>query len=144
MSNQEMILGGGFSTVLPFSATGGTITTSGAYTIHTFTGSGTFDATNAPIGFSVEYLVVAGGGGGFSPGGGGAGGMRTGSLSLAAGSYTVTVGAGVQDFLVILLTAVILYFQPSRLLAEAEVILRASAGGQVGAVQDTCKPVVQV
>ena len=32
MSNQEMILGGGFSVVLPFSATGGTITTSAAIT----------------------------------------------------------------------------------------------------------------
>ena len=79
MSNQEMILGGGFSVVLTFSATGGTITTSGSYTIHTFTDSGTFGATNAPIGFSVDYLVVAGGGGG-GYGGGGAGGMRTGSM----------------------------------------------------------------
>ena len=70
MSNQEMILGGGFSVVLPFSATGGTITTSGSYTIHTFTDSGTFGATNAPIGFSVDYLVVAGGGGGVYGGGG--------------------------------------------------------------------------
>ena len=82
MSNQEMILGGGFSVVLPFSATGGTITTSGSYTIHSFLGSGTFAVINAPIGFEVEYLVVAGGGGGggvssYGCGGGGAGGLRT-------------------------------------------------------------------
>ncbi len=88
-----MILGGGFSTVSSFSATGGTITTSGGRTIHTFTGSGTFAVTDAPIGFSVKYLVVAGGGGG-GYGGGGAGGMRTGNLSLTSGSYTVTVGGG--------------------------------------------------
>ena len=35
MSNQEMLLGGGFSDVPPFSATGGTITTVGADTVHT-------------------------------------------------------------------------------------------------------------
>jgi hypothetical protein len=64
MSNQEMLLGGGFSEVPPFSATGGTVTTSGGYTIHTFTGSGTFALANPLIGFQVEYLVVAGGGAG--------------------------------------------------------------------------------
>ena len=43
-------------------ATGGTKTTSGAYTIHTFTSSGTFQITanSGPV----EYLVIAGGGGG--------------------------------------------------------------------------------
>jgi len=50
-----------------FSATGGTITTSGAYTVHTFTSSGTFTPNGAE---TVEYLVVAGGGAG---GGGGNG-----------------------------------------------------------------------
>ena len=44
---------------LPFAASGGTTTTSGAYTIHTFTSSGTF--TPNGIG-TVEYLIVAGGG----------------------------------------------------------------------------------
>lgn len=52
---------------------------------------------------SAEYLVVggAGGGGGGNTmgnagggGGGGAGGMLTGSLSLAPGTYAITVGAG--------------------------------------------------
>ena len=81
-----------------FSATGGTITTSGAYTIHTFTSSGTF-TPNGPK--SVDWLVVAGGGGGGgnpssdSGGGGGAGGFRTGTgFSVTAQAYTVTVGAG--------------------------------------------------
>ena len=55
--------------------TGGTITYDGAYTIHTFTSSGTF---TSPDSRNVETLVVAGGGGGGgSPlaGGGGAGGL---------------------------------------------------------------------
>ena len=81
-----------------FSATGGTITTSGAYTIHTFTSSGTFTPNGAN---SVDWLVVAGGGGGGgnpssdSGGGGGAGGFRTGTgLGVTATAYTVTIGAG--------------------------------------------------
>lgn len=73
-------------------AVGGTITTSGAYTIHTFTSSGFFNVT-AGSG-NIEVLVVAGGGGGGS-GGGGAGGYRTNSTyPVTVGSYTVTIGAG--------------------------------------------------
>ena len=48
-------------------ATGGTITTSGDYRIHTFTGPGTFTVTNTSTTAAentVSYLVVAGGGGG--------------------------------------------------------------------------------
>src|SRR5210317_815101 len=53
-------------------ATGGTVTTSGDYKIHTFTGDGCFVVSsvgNAPISPTggpdgVDYLVVAGGGGG--------------------------------------------------------------------------------
>ena len=50
-------------------ATGGTITTSGDYKIHTFTGPGTFTVSNAGLGTpcapsNVDYLVIAGGGGG--------------------------------------------------------------------------------
>lgn len=86
-------------------ATGGTVTTSGGYTIHTFNSSGTF-SVNRNV--NVEYLVIGGGGGG-APGGGGAGGYRCSvpgessgagasaepRLSLPAGaSYAVTVGAG--------------------------------------------------
>jgi hypothetical protein len=92
-------------------ASGGVITTSGAYTIHTFLQTGGFTPNEA---LSVDYLVVAGGGGGGGGGGadgegagGGAGGLRstvtaTGgggtletALSLPAGiTYPVTVGAG--------------------------------------------------
>jgi hypothetical protein len=76
-------------------ATGGTITTVGGYKIHTFTGSGTFNVTTAPVGASVQYLVVGGGGGGGRyGGGGGAGAVSTGNLSVTATTYTVTIGAG--------------------------------------------------
>ncbi len=78
-----------------FSATGGTITYSEGYTIHTFTSSGTFTPNAAG---SVEVLVVAGGGGGggsYYGGGGGAGGLvYQSSRAVAAQAYTVTVGAG--------------------------------------------------
>lgn len=80
-------------------ATGGSITTSGGYTIHTFTSGGTFEITGGYD--NVEYLVVAGGGGGGrdnqparAAGGGGAGAMLTGTIPRGVGSYTVTVGAG--------------------------------------------------
>ena len=103
------------------SATGGTITTSGDYKIHTFTGDGTFTVSSvgnsAGGGTSVSYVVVAGGGAGAVPtsgggGGGGAGGYReskvsgdpytagppaaSGGLTISAspGSYPITVGGG--------------------------------------------------
>lgn len=72
-------------------ATGGTITTDGAYTIHTFTTSGTFTPSGN---LNVEYLIVAGGGGGGTGSGGGAGGFITGSTSVIASAYTITVGSG--------------------------------------------------
>jgi hypothetical protein len=79
-------------------ATGGTITTTSGYTVHTFTSTGTFTPSED---LEVEYLVVAGGGGGYFNGGsaGGAGGFRTnvggGLLSCSSGTaYTTTVGAG--------------------------------------------------
>lgn len=75
--------------------TGGNITTSGAYRIHTFNSSQTF---NCPSGFSAtaEYLIVAGGGGGGADnsGGGGAGGMLTGSTPISTNSYSIVVGGG--------------------------------------------------
>ena len=60
-------------------ATGGSITTSGDYKIHTFNSSGTFEITNLGDDAEVEYLVIAGGGSGAGErgGGGGAGGYRT-------------------------------------------------------------------
>jgi hypothetical protein len=84
-------------TVAPgIAATGGTITTVDGYKIHTFTQSGTFSVTAAPMGAMVEYLVVGGGGGGqySGTGGGGAGGVLYGSLVTPVGNCTVTVGGG--------------------------------------------------
>ena len=97
-------------------ATGGTITTSGDYKIHTFTGDGTFAVSSlgnaAGGGTKVSYVVVGGGGAGASGrgGGGGAGGFREGKVSsdpytdspLDAGdgltvsvqSYPIDVGGG--------------------------------------------------
>jgi hypothetical protein len=96
-------------------ATGGTITTSGDYKIHTFTGPGTFTVCNSSTTAAnniVSYLVV-GGGGGAGGGGGGAGGFReykgpadcyTASplngnpggtaVTVTAQAYPITVGAG--------------------------------------------------
>jgi hypothetical protein len=88
------------STAEYITATGGTITTSGDFKIHTFTGPGTFTVCSVgnPAGSnSVDYLVTAGGGGGggaqaFScaaGGGGGAGGFRE-SSGAASGCYTAS------------------------------------------------------
>ena len=81
-----------------FTATGGTESTSGGYKYHTFTSSGTFTAEASG---SVDYLVIGGGGqggghygGNYEGGGGGAGGYRTGSISVTAQQYTITIGAG--------------------------------------------------
>jgi len=75
-------------------ATGGTITTDGAYTIHSFTSTGTFTTDTAQ---SADLLVIAGGGGGggYVGGGGGAGGyIATTGHSVTAASHTATVGTG--------------------------------------------------
>lgn len=75
-------------------ATGGTIVTSGGFTYHTFTSSGTFSVPTSAL--NVEALVVAGGGGGGGDdgAGGGAGGLISLSQRVVPGTYTVTVGAG--------------------------------------------------
>jgi len=86
-----------YSQALGISATGGTETTDGDYTVNTFTSSGSFVVTGTG---TVEYLVVAGGGGGGAgnyggAGGGGAGGFLTASdYEVTTQSYTVTIGAG--------------------------------------------------
>ena len=77
-------------------ATGGTITNTGDFRIHTFTGDGNFVVTkvgNPAGGPSVaDYLVVAGGGGGGyqSTSGGGAGGLREAHSTPVSGSYTAS------------------------------------------------------
>ena len=96
-------------------ATGGTVTTSGDFKIHTFTGDANFIVSSVGQTVAektVSYVVVAGGGGGGAQrgGGGGAGGFREGKVSsdpytdspLDAGSgitvtattFPITVGAG--------------------------------------------------
>jgi len=93
-------------------ATGGTVSTTGDYKIHTFNSSSNFVVSCAGNqGSKASYLVVAGGGGGGGDagGGGGAGGYREGKdtdetftasplatshLVLSAQTYPVTVGAG--------------------------------------------------
>lgn len=74
-------------------ATGGTITTDGDYTLHTFTSSGSFEVTGT---MECEILVVGAGGGGgcYWGGGGGGGGVVHATANLATGTYTVTVGSG--------------------------------------------------
>lgn len=104
------------------SATGGTVTTSGNFKIHTFTGDGCFvvsqtgNSPTNPLGgpTTVDYLVVAGGGGGGGGigGGGGGGGFRESysapvsgpytasplatptGITISATTYPITVGAG--------------------------------------------------
>lgn len=83
-----------------YGPTGGTITTTGAYTVHTFNSSGNL-VVQPGFSAAAEYLIVAGGGGGGGTtgsnggaGGGGAGGMRTGSTTLTAQTYPIVVGTG--------------------------------------------------
>ena len=92
--------GGGYDNAVFVAATGGTVTTSGNFKIHTFTGDGCFvvsSAGNSGGSNSVDYLVIGGGGAGQSAGGnsgtvgggGGAGGYRE-SSGAASGCYTVS------------------------------------------------------
>ena len=84
-------------------ATGGTVTTTGNFKIHSFTGDGCFVVStvgNAAGSNTVDYLVVGGGAAGqtknvrnstasqrYGTGGGGAGGVRA-SSGVASGCYT--------------------------------------------------------
>ena len=82
-------------TIPPISATGGTKSTSGDYTYHAFTSSGSLVISTGQG--NVDYFVVAGGGGGGNTigGGGGGGGIARGTISdMSPGPYTVTIGSG--------------------------------------------------
>jgi len=87
-------------------ATGGTITTSGNYKIHTFTGNGTFTVTAVGAGSvdsdKVEYVVVAGGGSGGNGtgggGGGGAGGYRSSVVGENSGGCSPRQISGIKTF----------------------------------------------
>ena len=99
---------GGGAVFLPLTATGGTITTTPEYKIHTFTGPGTFEVTAAgsPDANEVEYMIVAGGGGfGFGYGSGGGGGgyraagcgpapLQAPNQPVSVTSYPISVGGG--------------------------------------------------
>ena len=106
--------GGAVGSASGVQATGGTKSTNGSYTVHTFLGSGSLVIDSGPI-ENVEYLVVAGGGsGGWGNYTGGAGGGAGGVLSSVPGkpgggpggtvnpaieladgdTYTMTVGDG--------------------------------------------------
>jgi hypothetical protein len=78
-------------------ASGGTIQIFGGYKYHIFTGSGTFQVTQAGSGAKVDYLVVGagGGGGGWHSGGGGGGAIchKT-NYSITTGNFSVVIGAG--------------------------------------------------
>jgi hypothetical protein len=94
-SNQWSNIGYGSTMIGSFPPTGGTITTAGGYTYHTFTSSGTLSVPVAKG--SVDILIVAGGGGGggrYYAGGGGAGGMLEYTGQTLDGTHTVVVGAG--------------------------------------------------
>ena len=91
--------------------TGGSITESGGYRIHTFTASGTFAFTLSAR--EVQYLIIAGGGGGGGHagggyyndggGGGGAGGYRTNVSGQASGGVHLQK-VQIQSVLVITLS----------------------------------------
>jgi len=86
----------GAVTATPTVTGGNTITTDGAYTVHTFTGSSNFITDSAWVGGqALRILIVAGGGGGGGNigGGGGAGGFRDlTSQTVPIGTFAVTIG----------------------------------------------------
>jgi hypothetical protein len=134
-------------------ATGGTITTSGDFKIHTFTGDGCFvvsDGGNPTGSNTVDYLVVAGGGAsGSGGGGGGAGGYRESSgaasgcytvsplgacvaaLPVSASTYPVTVGGG---------GVVTPGDPPNRIGSNSSFSTITSAGGGGGGCAQACVP----
>jgi hypothetical protein len=82
-----------------FSASGGTVTYSGSYTIHTFTANGTFTVNN--VSKSMESLVVGGGGSGGTSGpgsynsgggGGGGGGVSSSTNTVSPGNHAISIG----------------------------------------------------
>ena len=91
------------STLITPEASGGTVTTSGDYKIHTFTSSGSF-VVSTP-GVLSDVLIVAGGGAGGwgfawtssepnTGGGGGAGGLKhLTNVAVTPQTYSITVGA---------------------------------------------------
>jgi hypothetical protein len=85
---------------IPFSATGGTVTTYSGYKVHTFLSSGTFTVSGSNG--TVDILIIGGGGSGAADGsttqgngGGGAGGMYVIPAKAALlGAYDIVIGTG--------------------------------------------------
>ena len=82
----------------PIIATGGTVTTSGGFKIHSFTSVGTTNfVLTSPSSITAQVLVVAGGGaGGYDDGGGGGAGgvIYNAAFTITSGTYGVVVGNG--------------------------------------------------
>ena len=81
-------------------ASGGTVTTHGSYTVHSFLTSANFVVGGGGTGPNLAVLMVGGGGSGgrYHGGGAGAGGIIQGTgWSLSAATYPVVVGAGGQS-----------------------------------------------
>ena len=88
----------GFWKQPPVEVSGGTVTFDGAYTIRTFTSSGNLVIRNNSL-TGVQYLQIAGGGAAYGlestqyRAGGGAGGViQMSNVTLAPGTFAVTVG----------------------------------------------------
>ena len=81
----------------PISATGGDVTDTSTFpgkSVHIFTGPGNF-VVSSGSGLVEVLLVAGGGGGGGAYGGGGGGGAYVPTpISVAAGTYPITVGSG--------------------------------------------------
>ena len=77
-------------------SSGGTQSTYGAYTVHSFLSTGNTNYTiNGTVNHDMLIVAAGGGGGGHDGGGGGAGGFRTlSTISITASGAVVTVGAG--------------------------------------------------
>lgn len=109
------------SSASPFSATGGTTTTVGSYTVHSFTSTGTFTVTGSR---QLEVFLVGGGGKGgngntsFAGTGGNGAQVLTTSMSFSTNVYTITVGAS-QEYSSV--------EQPA-----STILLQANAGGNGG------------
>jgi len=96
MSFGYQVLGFGSGGALgPFDATGGTETTYGLYTVHSFTSNGTFQITSGEGDIDVLIVGAGGGGGGTLGGGAGAGGLITmAAQTVGVASYAIVIGAG--------------------------------------------------
>jgi hypothetical protein len=94
-NNNWYTINDGIVSTPAYASTGGTITTSGPWRIHTFT-SGTSSITFTQSG-RIQFLLVGGGGaGGWDvPGCGGGGGVvYSSAYPISAGTYNVTIGNG--------------------------------------------------